>query len=1161
MGKVNALTHLFNAGEISRAALNRVDKEIIRLHAERQENLMPYAIGKAIMRPGFQFLDEAYEGAFTRLIPFVKGVDDTALIEMSNGSLRVRVDDEIITRVDVEASVTNGDFDSATGWTLTTTAGGSAAIANGALTLAAPTRGGSAAASQEVETGSVGEVHALRIDVARGPVTLRVGASDGGDEYIRETALDAGVHSLAFQHTGITAIDDNTILLLHFDGADGSSVFTDSSSFGHIITANGGVQIGTAQSKFGGASAFFDGSGDYLSLDGGDDFAFGSRDFTVDFWARFGSSSDTNIIYDSRPNGISNSGGDYLRIYLDTSNRVRFDNGTSQIISSTITGGPWYHVAVTRSEGISRLFLNGVSQGSVSDGVVYLNGTQRPAIGANGTSPSDDEFPGYLDELRVSNGIARWTANFTPPTAAYSADSNPDGSSFYIELSSKLEREVVVNSIEVEDAGELTLSAPWSENDLREIQYAQEEDVIFLAHGNWQARKIERRGTASWSIVKYETDDGPFTVARTAAVKLNLDSTRGNVTLTSDAPFFRADHVGALFRLNHERTERDWSLGADETFTDAFRLRGIGDENDHAYVISGTWVGTIRLQRSYDGADSGFADTASHTINASATHAPDDTYDNQIFWQRYGFKNGEHTSGTANISVTYSGYGDSGVCRITSFTSDTEVEAEVLTSFTAEYPTDSWLEGEWSDRRGWPEAVSFFDGRLWWARGGKFWGSESNGYYAFNLDTEGDAGSIQRFIASGGAANETHWIMGLQRLMLGTNAAPMSCRSSSFDEPLTPTNITVKQAATEGAARLSPAVIGSRGIYISSDLRRLFELAYDVDAQDYLAKDLTRLHEDLSEASNPDIFDDAFVELAYQNSPVPYVHVVRDDGVMAGMLFSPAEEARGIFRIVTGRGGLDTTRPQDRIVSVAVLPRTGEDQIYICVERTIDDGSGSTTTSHYIEKMAYHKDTITRVYDSSTQTVSAKNGIRLADSYITATGLGGIGQVFTGLDHLEGRDVIIIGQKVDGGFGPTGTVYMVADGQIATEEGVEGTVCIGLPYDGFYKSAKLAFAAQQGTALLQTKRIEQLGLALLDTHPGAIRVGPSFETDEMDSLPGIGGDGLVRGDITLFDRSVEEAPFPFNGYWDTDSRVCLKILAGHSATLSAMTIGVETKEK
>jgi hypothetical protein len=1162
MGKINALTHTFNAGMVSRAALNRVDKEAIRLYAERQENLAPYSIGRAIMRPGTQYLDTAAGSGRPRLIPFVKGIDDVALIEMTSGSMRVFIDDEPVTRAAVTATITNGDFSSATGWTTTATTGASSSISGGVLSLAASARGSKASASQEVTINEVGEEHALRIAVTRGPVQFRVGSSSGGDEYLSETALDTGFHSLAFTPTGGSTVDTSTVLLLHFDGADASTTFTDSSSYAHTVT-NNDAEIDTAQSKFGGASGYFDGGDDYLLLDGSSDFAFDDGDFTIEFFVNLEVGGFNRDLYDSRPSGSGDD--DYPRIQLTTSNVIRYARGDVAVITGpALSVATWYHVAVARSSGTTRLFVDGVLQGSASDTTTYRNGASRPIIGSTGDSPGLRDHHGWLDELRVSAGIARWTENFTPPTQAYSATST---NTFFIQFSSQLERTVIVDSIEVEAAGEMELPAPWNEDDLREIRFDQSNDVIFLACGNWQPRKIERRGDSSWSLAAYEANDGPFTLARTANVKLKSSASRGNATLTADSAFFKTDHVGSLFRLDHERLEADWLIAGEEAYTGAFRLRGIGEENDWGLVITGTWVGTITEQRSFDGPDSGFADSGTvHTINVSAEQNTAAEFDNQIWWTRYIFKTGQYTSGSATVAIDYPGYSAGGVARVTAYTSATAVSVEILDDLNSNvaYTTD-WREGDWSNRRGWPEAVGFFDGRLWWARRDKFWGSETDNFYAFNLETDGDSGSIQRSISAGGFTNQTQWVMGLQRLILGTNAAPMSVRSSSFDEPLTPTNITLKAAGTAGAARISPAVVGSRGVFVGADGGAVFELAFSVDAQDYVATELTRLNEDLADSVNPDLFEDKFVELAHQASPEPYIWALRDDGALACLLFNPGEEARGWFLTRTGAYEiLDEDRPHDRVVSVAVLPRSIEDEVYVAVERTIESGS-STAQAYYIEKFARHKDTITRSYDAGVGGVVTKNGLYLADSYITATGNGGIGQVFTGLSHLEGRQVIIIGQVVNGDYGPTGTFYTVDSGSITATEAVTGTVCIGLPYEGFYKSAKLAFAAQGGTALLQKKAITQIGLALLDTHPDALRIGFNFGDDEdMDELPRTGSDGLDGEpvDITAnFQRSQEEAPFPFPGNWDTDSRVHIKIRPGYSACLSAMLIGVETHER
>lgn len=222
----------------------------------------------------------------------------------------------------------------------------------------------------------------------------------------------------------VTANNDSyTKLLLHCDGADASTTFTDSSPSAHTVTANGNAQIDTAQSKFGGASGLFDGTDDYLNLDGSSDFAFGTGDFTVDFWVRLNALSSTRTLYDSRP---LTTNGDYLEIAIDNLGSFYItDNSAIKIQGTTIANtGVWYHIAVTRSGTSMKLFVNGVQEGSTyTSSINYLVGTNRPTIGTAGTVVTVQEVDGWFDEIRVSKGIARWTSNFTPPPAAHGATS------------------------------------------------------------------------------------------------------------------------------------------------------------------------------------------------------------------------------------------------------------------------------------------------------------------------------------------------------------------------------------------------------------------------------------------------------------------------------------------------------------------------------------------------------------------------------------------------------------------------------------------------------------------------------------------------------------------------------------------------------------------
>lgn len=187
------------------------------------------------------------------------------------------------------------------------------------------------------------------------------------------------------------------------------------------ITAVGNAQVDTAQSKFGGASALFDGTGDRLTVTSDADFAF-AGDFTIEFWIRFTARTHgTNYtIFDGR---LSTDGSVVKpTIYhIDSSFRF-FVNGADRITSSTltITNGVWYHVAVSRSGTSTKLFWNGTQEGSTyTDSNSYV----QTAFSIGDYAGTGYGLNGHMDEIRISK-TARYTSNFTPSTAAFTNDSN-----------------------------------------------------------------------------------------------------------------------------------------------------------------------------------------------------------------------------------------------------------------------------------------------------------------------------------------------------------------------------------------------------------------------------------------------------------------------------------------------------------------------------------------------------------------------------------------------------------------------------------------------------------------------------------------------------------------------------------------------------------------
>jgi hypothetical protein len=217
--------------------------------------------------------------------------------------------------------------------------------------------------------------------------------------------------------SGIGGIDSFTKLMLHLDGTNGSTTFTDS-SLGTPKTATvvGSATIGTAQSKFGGASGNFVTAGSYLNYADHADFDVSTGNFTLDFWGWCAAWDGSQIITGKVKNGAAFSGW-----YLGTTagrNLTLYTNDNTLVITSsgTLTNSAWNHIAIVTSSGTTTMYINGVSQGTTANQLQYFAAI---SLGVGGV---DLNKPGtiWIDEYRWSKGVARWTTNFTPPSSPYS---------------------------------------------------------------------------------------------------------------------------------------------------------------------------------------------------------------------------------------------------------------------------------------------------------------------------------------------------------------------------------------------------------------------------------------------------------------------------------------------------------------------------------------------------------------------------------------------------------------------------------------------------------------------------------------------------------------------------------------------------------------------
>jgi hypothetical protein len=177
----------------------------------------------------------------------------------------------------------------------------------------------------------------------------------------------------------------------------------------------GNAQISTSVVKFGTGSISLDGTGDYLDSGGSTvNFVFGTGDFTIEFWMYLNSTTQGHPI-DFRPSSVN---GAYPTLYITSNTLIYFVDSSNRITSSSLSTSTWYHVAISRSGTSTKMFINGTQNGSTyTDSTNYLCKANGPRIGANdgGTGGVN----GYIDDLRITKGVARYTTTFTPPTQAF----------------------------------------------------------------------------------------------------------------------------------------------------------------------------------------------------------------------------------------------------------------------------------------------------------------------------------------------------------------------------------------------------------------------------------------------------------------------------------------------------------------------------------------------------------------------------------------------------------------------------------------------------------------------------------------------------------------------------------------------------------------------
>lgn len=742
-------------------------------------------------------------------------------------------------------------------------------------------------------------------------------------------------------------------------------------------------------------------------------------------------------------------------------------------------------------------------------------------------------------DVRIQIGSTAGATDLIPVTSmrtgTYSLAFTPTTSNIFIQVQANAIYSCYVSQITIEPTGVLTLPTPYAAGDLYNIRSDQSADVIWLACKGYQMLRIERHSTYGWGISNYMPPDGPMLLPNITQTSITPSAITGGITLTASTPFFQAGHVGTVFSMASVGQQVTAALTAQNTFTNAVEVTGIGTSRNLIITTTGVWVGTLTLQYSV-GAPGAWVTAATYTTNQTAV-VYNDGFANDIIYYRIGFQAGQYTSGTATCTLSFAAGSITGIVRITAYTSPTSVSANVLTELGGTAATIIWSEGQWSAYRGFPTCVCLYGGRLWWAGGDNVDGSISNAYESFNIAQVGDSGPVIEGIGSG-PIDTINWMLPMTWLVMGGQSAEHTIKTSVIDTPITPTNFIIRPPSNVGSTNVPAIKKDLEGFFISHNGTRLYKLSLQnvYYSFDYDAMDMT--------VFCPEITQVGIKRMAMQRFPDVRFHCVLNDGTVAVLIYDRTEDVQAWvpLQMNTALGAFD----QVQDVFVIPNPAGTEDLVYYEVART---------NGTFLERWALESECVGGAQNKNLDCHILYNGISTVNIPISVVTPTGTFYPFANKTVGVWANGVYLGT-----FPVTGNAATLNIGVAST------SAVVGFVYPAAFQSTKLAYSLDGGTALTQRKKVDHLGIIAQNLHNQALYYGNAHDlktainsgvaASHMQPMPQMEYDQPVAPG-TIY-GTYDADPFEFPGEWSTDSRLGLYTPGGMPATLLAAVISMET---
>lgn len=661
------------------------------------------------------------------------------------------------------------------------------------------------------------------------------------------------------------------------------------------------------------------------------------------------------------------------------------------------------------------------------------------------------------------------------------------------------------------------ITTVFSENEFFVVQYVQSADTMYLVSGTDPPQQLTRTAHDAWTIADMDIVDGPFLDENTTTTQdVNATAVTGSVTLNSNFQMFDKDHVGSLWQISHVVDSNAISGILDANESSASDLAVFGD---YTFTTHGTWTGYVALERSEDDGSTW------EEVPAGSRYGKDDTNildegSEDVADVIYQVTMSQYASGDCTYHLVVDMHVHAGIVEITAYSDPNTVTATVITTLASTDSTYRWAEGYWSDYRGWPTCIAFYEERLVFAGSSAYpqtlWFSQTDDWENFDIGADDTDAMI--FAIAADQVNAIRWLASQTALLMGTTGGEWKISATSATEPLTPTNVTVRRQSTHGCANLQPVVTNDVILYLQRQRKKVRQLQYAWERDVWISPDLTLVSEHIT--------GDGIVQLALQKNPYTILWCVRDDGALVGLTLEETQEVVGWHRhefrgdvesatVIPGSAGSELWLFVNRSIDNATVRYieqlqpfawgiSQEDSFFVDSGLTYDGGAAIiiskitkanpavvTAAAHGLSDGAQVRVTavvgMTELNNNvyTIGTVVGTDRFQLRDKTdavnINSTGFttymsGGIftpvENTFTTLSHLKSETVTALG---DGGYAGS---YIISSNGTVTLSDYYNTVHVGKAYTAKIQPMKLAVAASPGVLFAATQRITDITLRL-----------------------------------------------------------------------------------